>query len=129
MGFKRLTGILIAILGVACLVFGVIFILQAGSATQEITDSLAPVKLTEVDAKYDAVATAQRSVAATEEPKIQAKTAAASDTYNYLSAQRSLLALARTNIGLASFIRMMGIVAIVIGAGLILVGAAVMRKA
>jgi hypothetical protein len=129
MGFKSLVGILVAILGIASLVFGIIFIIQAGSATQEISDSLAPVKISEVDAKYDAVAVAQKATATAEEPKIQGKTAAPSDTYNYLSAQRALLALARTNVGLAQFIRMMGIVNVVIGAGLFLVGWVVMKKA
>jgi hypothetical protein len=74
-----------------------------------------------VASKYDAIKTA-------EEPKIQAGQAAASDTYNYLSAQRALLGLAKSNIGIAGLVKSIGIVNIILGIGLILTCVAFFRN-
>jgi hypothetical protein len=124
----RAIAIIIVILGLAGLVFGILFVTQAGSAEQEVADSVAPLTLDQVDAKYDAVAVKYDAMKAAEEPKIQAGQAAASDTYNYLSAQRALLGLARSNIGTASFARTSGVVDILIGLGLVLAGIGMLRK-
>jgi hypothetical protein len=124
----RAIAIIIVILGLAGLVFGILFVAQAGSAEQEIADSVAPLTLDQVDAKYDAVAVKYDAMKAAEEPKIQAGQAAASDTYNYLSAQRALLGLARANMGTATFVRTSGVVDILVGLGLVLAGIALLRK-
>jgi hypothetical protein len=49
--------------------------------------------------------------------------------YNYLTVQRTGLGLARANIGLVGFIRMAGIINIILGVGLVLVGVAAPAKA
>jgi hypothetical protein len=48
--------------------------------------------------------------------------------YNYLTVQRTGLGLARTNVGLVGFIRMAGIINVVLGLGLVLIGVAAPAK-
>ena len=90
------SSIVVAVLGVACLVLGIIFIVQAGSAEQRIADEIQPLTIAEVDAQYEAVKANQTAMAAAEEPGIQAGTAAPSATYNYLTIQLLLLNRLRT---------------------------------
>lgn len=124
----RVLGVIVIILGLAALVFGILFIPQASSAEKEIADSVAPLTLDQVNDKYDAVAMKYNQMKAAEEPNIQAGTAAPSPTYNYLSAQRALLGLAKANIGTAKFVRTCGIIDIVAGLGLVLAGLVLLRK-
>jgi hypothetical protein len=112
----------------AALVFGIIFIVQSGSAKQQIADDIVPLTLDQVDAKYDAVVIQHNAMRSAEEPKIQAGQAAPSAMYNYLAIQRTSLGLARANIGLADFIRMTGIIEIILGVGLLFTGLLVMQK-
>ena len=125
---KRIMGMVVAILGVASLVMGIMFFMQAGSSKQEITDDIAPVLISEVNAKYDLVRTKQIAIMATEEPKIQAGQALPSDLYNYLSAQRALLGLAKSNLKTVGALQISGIIDIVVGFGLGLAGVALLRK-
>ena len=118
----RLCSIVVSLVGVVALVFGIIFITQAGSSTQEVADSIQPVTLAELDGTYETVKAKQIAIRAAEEPQIQAGTAAPSSTYNYLTIQRSSLGLARTNVGLAGFVRTSGILDILVGIGLVLAG-------
>ena len=127
--FTRWGAIVVAVLGVISLVFGIIFITQASSAEKEIASEIQPVKIAEVDAKYDAVKAKQIALMTAEEPNIQAGKAAPTATYSYLTAQRASLALAKTNIGLAGFVRTSGIMGIIVGAGLILAGLGLFKKA
>lgn len=125
---RSLGSLIIIAVGAASLVFGIIFIVQSGSAKQQITDDIAPLTIDEVDARYDAVVAQQNGIRALEEPKIQAGQAAPSAMYNYLTAQRASLGLARTNIGLVGFTRMTGIIDIVLGVGMLFAGALLMQK-
>jgi hypothetical protein len=125
----RSIAVVILLLGLVGLVFGIIFIFQAGSAEQEIADLIQPLKISEVDGKYDEVVAKQSAIKAAEEPAIQAGQAVPSPMYNYLSTQRASLGLARANIGTAAFVRTMGIINIILGAGFVLTGIAVYRKA
>ena len=118
----RWSAIIVAIIGVVALVCGILFVTQASSAEKEIASEIQPLKIADVDAKYEGVKAAQMALAATEEPQIQAKKAAPTATYIYLTAQRTSLALARTNIGVAGFVKTSGIVDILVGIGLILAG-------
>jgi len=124
----RWSAIVVVVLGVVCLVFGIIFITQAGSSEKEIAESIQPITLTELDATYEAVKTSQMDIRAAEEPGIQARTAVPSTTYNYLTVQRTALGLARTNVGLAAFVRTSGIIDIIVGLGLILAGGGLFKK-
>jgi len=126
--FTRWGAIVVTVLGVVGLVFGIIFITQAGSSEKEIAESIQPITLTELDAKYEAVKTSQMAIRAAEEPNIQAGQAAPSAMYNYLTIQRTSLGLARTNIGLAEFVRTSGIINIIVGLGLILAGVGLFKK-
>ncbi len=124
----RWSAIVVAVLGVVVLVFGIVFIIQAGSSEKEIAESIQPITLTELDAKYEAVKAKQMDIRAAEEPNIQAETAAPSTMYNYLTVQRTALGLARTNVGLAAFVRTSGIIDIIVGLGLILAGVGLFKK-
>jgi hypothetical protein len=124
----RALAVIVIILGLAGIVFGILFIPQASSADKEIADSVIPLKVSDVDAKYDAVTAAFNQQMAKEEPGIQAHTAQASATYNYLSAQRALLGLAKANIGNVKFVRTSGIINIIVGLGLVLAGLVLFRK-
>jgi hypothetical protein len=120
--------ILVILCGLAALVFGIIFLPQASSAEDEIAASVAPLTLDEVEGKYDTVAANYNLYKAAEEPLIQTGQAEPSAMYNYLSSQRALLGLAKANIGTAKFVRMLGIVNIIIGAGLVVGGLVMVKK-
>jgi hypothetical protein len=124
----RVIGAIVIILGLAVLVFGIIFLPQASSGDQEIAEAVTPLTLDEVSGKYDVVAEKYTQIKNAEEPGIQAQTAMPSAMYNYLGQQRALLGLAKSNMGTTTFIRMMGVVNILIGAGLIMTGVVVYRK-
>jgi hypothetical protein len=126
----RVIAIIVVILGLASLAFGILFVSQASSAEKQVLDEIAPLtSLSQVDPHYDTVTAAFNKQMATEEPQIQAGKAAPSAMYAYLSGQRALLGLAKSNIGLAKFTRISGIVSIVVGLGLVLSGLALLRKA
>ena len=124
----RVISVIVAILGLFTLVLGIIFIIQAGSAEETIATEIQPVTIAELDAKYDAVKAKQMQLRQVEEPAIQEGKAAASDTYNYLTIQRTALGLARANVGTTSILRMNGILDIVIGAGFMLAGIGLFRR-
>jgi hypothetical protein len=125
----RVIAIIIAILGVASLVVGIVFVTQASSAEKIILQQIAPLtSLSEINPHYDQVTAAFNKTMAAEEPNIQAGKAAPSAMYGYLSGQRALLGLAKSNVGLAMFTRLSGIVEIVIGLGLVLTGLVLLLK-
>jgi hypothetical protein len=125
----RAIAIIVMVLGLASLVFGVIFITQASAAEDEIAESIAPLKLNQVDSRYEDVKAKQSALKMAEEPAIQAGQAQPSAMYNYLSIQRTGLGKTRGEIGLASFTRMSGIINAVVGIGLILAGVGLLKKA
>ncbi len=118
----RAMAVIVVILGLASLVFGILFVTQAASAEQEVADSIAPLPLAQLDATYDAV-TAQY---------VQARAAGAGTTpnpdYNALYGNKVGLGLARSNVGMASAVRLNGIIDIILGLGVILAGLAMLRK-
>ena len=124
----RVLAVIVIILGLASLVLGIMFLPQASSANNTIAAEVAPLKLSEVDAHYDAVTAAFNKTMAAEEPNIQAGKAAPSVMYDYLAAQRALLGLAKSNMGTVKAVRTNGIVDIVVGLGLVLGGFVLLRK-
>jgi len=124
----RLIAVITALLGILVVVFGVVFIFQAASSEDIIAAEISPVKIADVNATYDAVKAKLAPLAAAEEPNIQAGKAAPSTTYVYLSGQRTALGLAKANIGVAGFVRTMGILEIVIGLGMVLAAFATYRR-
>ena len=125
---KRVIAMVVALIGVAILVMGIIFEFQAATAKQTVADEINPIALSDLNAKYDAVKAKQIQVMTAEEPNIQAGKAAPSVTYDYLSAQRALLGLAKSNIATAKFVMMSGTLDIVLGIGLILTGMVLYMK-
>jgi len=118
----RLLGLLVVILGIAALVFGILFIPQASDAKQKVVDSLtAPVTLDNLDATYDQISGAFNQLMAAGMPSSDPQ-------YVMVLGQRTSLGLARSNVGLAKFINTMGMVNIIVGVGLVLAGCAVMMK-
>ena len=125
---KRFIGMVVALIGIATLVFGIIFIIQSNTGKQTVADEVKPIALSDVNPKYDAVSASQTQLMASEEPKIQSGQAQPSAMYNYLSAQRALLGLAKANIGLTGFVMMSGTVDIILGIALILMGMTLFMK-
>jgi hypothetical protein len=125
---KRFYGIIVALIGVAILVMGIVFALQANTGKKTVADEISPIALSGLNAKYDTVKAAQEAQAAKEEPGIQAGQAAPSVMYNYLSSQRALLGSAKSNVALSGFVMMSGTVDIVLGVGLMLIGLALYMK-
>jgi hypothetical protein len=116
----RVLAIIVILLGIASIVFGILFVTQAADARQEVADSIAPLPLDQLDAQYDTVTDQYNQMkAAGAQPDTQ---------FNYLYATKTGLGLARANIGTANAVRMNGIVDIVVGAGLVLSGLALSRK-
>jgi len=124
----RVLAVIVIILGLAGIVFGILFIPQASSGEKEIADSVAPLTLDQVNAKYDAVSAQFNKAMAAEEPQIQTGKAAPSIMYDYLSAQRALLGLAKANMGTTKAVRTNGIIDIIMGLGLVLAGVVLIRK-
>ncbi|HTY82053.1 MAG TPA: hypothetical protein VMB24_04660 [Dehalococcoidales bacterium] len=125
----RVIAIIVIILGVASLVAGIVFVTQAATAEKTILQEITPLtSLSQIDPQYDKVTAAFEKTMVAEEPNIQAGKAAPSAMYAYLSGQRALLGLAKSNVGLAMFTRLSGIVGIVLGLGVVLSGLALLRK-
>ncbi len=116
----RAIAIIVIILGVASLGMGVLFIIQSGSAEQEVADTIAPLPLDQLDAKYDEVKAQYDQVTASGAPP-------SVDT-NCLAANKIGLGLARSNVGTASFVMTSGVVQIIVGLGLVLAGIALLIK-
>jgi outer membrane murein-binding lipoprotein Lpp len=116
-GKMRFLGLLVIILGIAAIVFGIMFIPQASDAKQKVVDSLSTgITLDNLDDTYDAVSAQFKAMAQTD------------PMYIPTLAKRTSLGLAKSNVGLAKLINTMGMVNIIVGAGLLLAGCAVMMK-
>jgi len=125
---KRVMGMVVALIGVAILAMGIVFMMQANTGKQTVADEVKPLALSDVNPKYDAVSASYTQSMTAEEPRIQAGQASPSAMYDYLSAQRALLGLAKANVGLSGFVMMSGVIDIVLGLGLILVGGMLSMK-
>jgi hypothetical protein len=116
MGLKWSAAV-VAIVGVVCLVFGVMFILEAGNSQQEVADEVAPIALSELNATYDQISNAYSAYKGSNTP----------EESGYLL-QKTSLGLAKSNIGTIQFVRNMGILEIVLGGGLVLVSVGLFLK-
>ncbi len=118
----RLLGLLVVILGIAAIVFGIMFIPQASDAKQKVVDSLSsPVTLDNLDATYDQISGAFNQLKAAGMPSSDPQ-------YVMILGQRTSLGLAKSSVGLAKLINTMGMVNIIVGAGLLFAGGALMMK-
>ena len=113
----RAIAVIIIILGLASLVFGILFTTQSVTARQEVADSIAPLPLDKLDAQYDQLkASIDQMKAAGNEPPLE------------LTVQKSGLGLARSNAGNARAVMMYGLIDIIVGLGLVLTGIAMLRR-
>ena len=110
----RAVAVIIIILGLASLVLGILFTTQSVTARQEVADSIAPLPLDQLDATYDNLK--QQVEAAGDQAPVE------------LTAKKTGLGLARANVGTADFVRMTGLIDIIIGLGLALTGVGMLRK-
>jgi hypothetical protein len=118
----RILALLVVILGIATLVFGIIFIPQASDAKAKVVASLSSgVTLDNLNDKYDQASGAYAQLVAAGMPS--------SDPQSVMVlGQRTSLGLAKSSVGLAKFINTMGMVNIIVGVGLALGGCALMMK-
>lgn len=125
----RTIGTLVILLGLAVLVLGIVLMTQASTARNEVADSIAPLTLEDLDGRYDLTDASADKYKNAEEPMIQTGQAEPSNMYIYLSQQRTSLGLARANVGKARMLNWSGIINIIAGAGLVLAGLGLLRKA
>ena len=114
----RAMAIIIVILGIASLVFGILFVTQAASAENEVAESIDPLPLDQLDEKYDQ---AKQGIKDMEEAGMEVDVAT--------KLQKTGLGLAKANYGTARAVRVNGVVDICVGLGLVLAGLALLRKA
>ena len=116
----RVLAVIVMLLGIASIVFGVIFVVNGMDGRQEVADSIAPLTFGEHEAKYDTVTDQYNQMkAAGAQPDTQ---------FNYLYATKTGLGLARANKGTSESVMYNGIVDICVGAGLVLGGLGLLRK-
>jgi len=107
----------IAIVGIVCIVFGIMGIIGAGNSEQEVADELAPVTLANLDATYDQISAAYSAVRGTDAPE-----------ESVILGKKTSLGLARSNIGTINFVKNTAILEIVLGAGLVLASAGLFKQ-
>jgi len=107
----------IVIVGVVCIVFGIMGIIGAGNSEQEVADELAPVTISDLDATYDLISAAYSAVRGTDAPE-----------ESIILGKKTSLGLAKSNIGTIKFVRNTAILEIVLGAGLVLASAGLFKQ-
>jgi len=119
MGLKW-SALSIAIVGVVCLVFGVMFIIEAGNAEQKVLDEIAPynLELGDVNAAYGQASAALGQAMQSGDPEV----------IQNATLQKTSLGVVRSNIGTIKFVRNSGILEIVLGAGLVLASAGLFKR-
>ena len=106
---RNILAVLVTLVGVACVVFGILFILEAGSSRDTIAAEIAPLQLSQVDAKYEEAKAALAAVAGTAQEQV-------------VALQKTSLGLAKANIGTVNFVQNAGIVNLIIGSGFVFAG-------
>ena len=103
---KMLVSILVALIGVAAIVFGVMFIMEAGNSRDDLATEVAPLQLSQVEATYD-----QFKADAAAKPTDLAK-----------ALRKTSMGLAKSNLKTIKFVQNAGYLNIALGAGFVLVG-------
>jgi hypothetical protein len=119
---KNILSILVTVIGIVCIVFGVMFIMQAGSSRTDVVDELTASNVTvdNLNAKYDE---AKAGLA-----KALAAGAAGAESAQSAGWQKASLGVAKTSLGTTDFVEKSGILTIVIGLGFVLTGFRLMIK-
>jgi hypothetical protein len=108
----RILSLVTLILGLAAIVLGVVFMMNASSGNDEIATSVAPLTLDQVGPTYD-----QLVAAVSQMPKTD-------PSYVATFGQKTAIGLAKSNMANMKILKLNGIVDIIIGAGLLLAGLA-----
>jgi hypothetical protein len=119
---KNVLSILVAVIGIVCIVFGAMFIMQAGSSRTDVADELkaSNVTLDNLNAKYDeAKAGLAQALGAG---------AAGAESAQSVGWQKASLGVAKSSLSTINFVEKSGILTIVIGLGLVLTGFGLMKK-
>jgi|WetSurMetagenome_2_1015567.scaffolds.fasta_scaffold28685_3 hypothetical protein len=112
----RILALVTLILGLAAIVLGVVFMLNAGSGNDEIAESVAPLTLDQVEPTYDQIVAQVKLVPQTD------------PSYLMIAGQRTSLGLAKANIANMKILRLNGLVDIIVGLGLLIAGLALFTK-
>jgi hypothetical protein len=121
----RAIAVIVAVIGVFTLAIGIVFIFQAASAEKtiadQLNDGLRPMVISQVEGAYDNASNQM----------VQMKAGVSSGQVNmndYLNVvnQRTALGLTRSNLGIAQFTRITGIINVVLGVFLVLVALALL---
>jgi hypothetical protein len=121
----RAIALIVAVIGVFTLAIGIVFIFQAASAEQTIADQLnlglKPLAISDVESAYDAASNKMVEMKA----GVSSQQIAMNDYLTVVN-QRTALGLTRSNLGVAQFTRIMGIINVVLGVSLVLVSLALL---
>ena len=112
----RILALVTLILGLAAIVLGVVFMMNASSGNDEIAASVAPLTLDQVEPTYDQLVAAVSQTPATD------------PTYATVFGKKTALGLAKANIANMKILRLNGLVDIIVGLGLLLTGFALFSK-
>lgn len=123
----RIVASIVLLCGLASIVLGILLMVQASAGQDELEESIAPLMVSQVEGRYDEVVGNHNAMRQMAEMAIQ-RGGDPPPLYNYLSAQRASLGLAKANIGTVKATRMNGIIDIVVGAGLVLAGVGLFRR-
>ena len=103
---KKISAYLVALIGVAAIIFGVLFLMGAGDSQDVLAGELAPVTISQVDATYDQVSAGVK----------------ANPQDVSLALKKASLGLAKSNLGLIDFVRKSSYLTIAMGVGMVLIG-------
>lgn len=119
MGLKW-SALFIAIVGVVCIVFGIMFIIEAGNAEQRILDEITPLNLAigDVNTAYGQASAALGQAMQSGDP----------EAIQNATLQKTSLGLAKSNIGTINFVKNTAILEIILGAGLVLASAGLFKQ-
>jgi len=119
MGLKC-SALFIAIIGVVSLVFGIMFMIEAGKAEQRVLDEITPLNLEigDVNAAYGQASAALGQAMQSGDPEV----------IQDATLKKTSLGVIRSNVGTIKFLRNSGILEIVLGAGLVLASAGLFKR-
>lgn len=116
----KLSALSIAIVGVVCIVFGVMFIVQAGNAEQKVLDEIVPLNLeiSEINAAYGQASAALGQAMQSGDPEV----------IQNATLQKTSLGLIKSSVGTIKITKNIGILQIILGAGLVLASVGLSRR-
>jgi hypothetical protein len=119
---KKISALLVAIIGVVCIVFGVLFIMQAGTSRDALSAELkeSGVTLATLNTKYDEAKAGLAKAIAAGAPGVE--------TSQSVGWQKASLGSAKTSASTISFVEKTGMVVIIVGVGFALAGLGLLKK-